>query len=174
MPNVELIFFLLVALIVVATGIAMLLSRNAIYSVLFLVANFAAVAVLYMLLGAPFIALAQVTVYAGAIMVLFLFVVMLLGAERMPEKEHIPGQRWLAIAVFAVLLVEAVVIIVLQAGLTDSVSTPMVGFSSPVEIGMALFTRYSLAFELTSVILVVAAIGAILLTKKEKDKQEAP
>ena len=169
----EFILFFFVGLVVVATGIAMLLSRNAIYSVLFLVLNFAAVAVLYMLLGAPFIALAQVTVYAGAIMVLFLFVVMLLGAERLPEKEHIPGQRWLAGAAFGVLLVEAMLFIVMRGGLADPIGTRTVGFSSPTEIGMALFTRYSLAFELTSVILVVAAVGAIIMTKKEKDKQEA-
>ena len=74
--------FLGLALIAVASAVSMLVSRNAIYSALFLVLNFVTVAVLYLLLNAAFIALVQVTVYAGAIMVLFLFVIMLLGAER--------------------------------------------------------------------------------------------
>src|SRR6187399_1375216 len=79
--TLELISFLILALVAIATALGMLLSRNAIYSALFLVLNFITVAVFYVLLGAPFIAMAQVTVYAGAIMVLFLFVIMLLGAE---------------------------------------------------------------------------------------------
>ena len=79
--SVSLILFLVVAIIAVATALGMLFSRNAVYAALYLILNFASVAVLYLLLNAPFIAVAQVTVYAGAIMVLFLFVIMLLGAE---------------------------------------------------------------------------------------------
>jgi NADH-quinone oxidoreductase subunit J len=85
--TLELIFFLILSLIAIVTALGMLLSRNAIYSALFLVLNFITVAVFYLLLGAPFIAMAQVTVYAGAIMVLFLFVIMLLGAESLPKAE---------------------------------------------------------------------------------------
>ena len=87
------IVFGLLALIVVATALAMLLTRKPIFSVLFLVLNFASVAVLYLILGAPFIAFAQITVYAGAIMVLFLFVIMLLGAEKSHFIEPLKGQR---------------------------------------------------------------------------------
>src|SRR5688500_6659835 len=79
--SLDLILFLILSLIAIATALGMILSRNAIYSALFLVLNFITVAVFYLLLGAPFIAMAQVTVYAGAIMVLFLFVIMRLGAE---------------------------------------------------------------------------------------------
>ena len=71
----------------------MLLSKNTVYSALNLILNFATVAVLYLILGASFIALAQITVYAGAIMVLFLFVIMLLGAEQLPEAEALPWQQ---------------------------------------------------------------------------------
>src|SRR5512141_356652 len=77
----NIIFFLVLALVAIATAMGMLMSRNAVYSALFLVLNFMTVGVFYILLGAPFIAMSQVTVYAGAIMVLFLFVIMLLGAE---------------------------------------------------------------------------------------------
>ncbi len=82
--------FLILALVAIATALGMLLSRNAVYSALFLVLNFVTVAVFYLLLGAPFIAMAQITVYAGAIMVLFLFVIMLLGAEQLAPGEGAP------------------------------------------------------------------------------------
>ena len=92
-----LILFLILAITAVATAAGLLISRNAVYAALFLVLNFATVAVFYLLLGAPFIALAQVTIYAGAIMVLFLFVIMLLGADALPRRQVLPWQRPLAI-----------------------------------------------------------------------------
>ena len=79
----DMILFILLAIVAVASALGMLLSRSAVYSALNLILNFCTVAVLYLLLGAPFIALAQITVYAGAIMVLFLFVIMLLGVEQL-------------------------------------------------------------------------------------------
>jgi NADH-quinone oxidoreductase subunit J len=170
MFTAQFIFFAVVGLVVIASALGMLLSRNAIYSVLFLVLNFAAVAVLYMLLGAPFIALAQVTVYAGAIMVLFLFVVMLLGAERLQTGEDIRGQRWLAGGVLLALLLEAGVILAMNFGAFHALPEATGEFSTPANIGMELFTRYSLPFELTSVILLVAVVGAIVLTKREKER----
>jgi NADH-quinone oxidoreductase subunit J len=172
MLSSEVVVFLIIAVSVIASAVAMLLSQNAVHSVLFLVVNFAAVAALYMTLGAAFIALAQVTVYAGAIMILFLFVVMLLGAERLPGKEPLRGQRVAAGVVFVVLLVEAGIIVVLRgsAGL-GSLTPPTGDFSTPTQIGMALFTQYSLPFELTSVLLVVAAVGAIVLTHRSKKER---
>ena len=95
--SLDLILFLILALVAIATAVGMLISRNAVYSALFLVLNFVTVAVFYLLLGAPFIAMAQVTVYAGAIMVLFLFVIMLLGAEALPKREVLPWQKPLAV-----------------------------------------------------------------------------
>ena len=172
MLSSEVVVFLIIAVSVIASAVAMLLSQNAVHSVLFLVVNFAAVAALYLTLGAAFIALAQVTVYAGAIMILFLFVVMLLGAERLPGKEPLRGQRVAAGVVFVVLLVEAGIIVVLRgsAGL-GSLTPPTGDFSTPTQIGLALFTQYSLPFELTSVLLVVAAVGAIVLTHRSKKEQ---
>ncbi|MDW8227907.1 MAG: NADH-quinone oxidoreductase subunit J, partial [Anaerolineales bacterium] len=82
-----LLLFFILAATAVATALGLLLSRNAVYAALFLVLNFAAIAVFYLLLGAPFVAMTQVTVYAGAIMVLFLFVIMMLGAEKLPKGE---------------------------------------------------------------------------------------
>jgi len=172
MLSSQVLVFFSVAVVVIATAVAMLLSQNAVHSVLFLVANFAAVAALYMTLGAPFIALAQVTVYAGAIMILFLFVVMLLGAERLPGKEPLSGQRWMAGVVFVALLFEGGTIMVLRTnGSLASLTPPTGSFANPADIGMALFVQYSLPFELTSVLLVVAAVGAIVLTHRSKKEQ---
>ncbi|PIZ25137.1 MAG: NADH-quinone oxidoreductase subunit J, partial [Chloroflexi bacterium CG_4_10_14_0_8_um_filter_57_5] len=104
--DLTLILFIVLAITAIATAIGLLVSRNAVYAALFLVLNFATVAVFYLLLGAPFIAMAQVTVYAGAIMVLFLFVIMLLGAEKLPKGQALPWQRPLAIVLTVVLLAE--------------------------------------------------------------------
>jgi NADH-quinone oxidoreductase subunit J len=106
MPVIQIVFFGLLAIVAISTAIAMLLSRNAIYSALFLVLNFATVAVLYLTLGAPFIAVTQVTVYAGAIMVLFLFVISLLGAEKLPGYEPLKGHRVMALLLAMVFVVE--------------------------------------------------------------------
>ncbi|MBT3712349.1 MAG: NADH-quinone oxidoreductase subunit J, partial [Anaerolineae bacterium] len=106
--------FIILALVAIATALGMLLSRNAVYSALFLVLNFATVAVFYLLLGAPFIAITQVTVYAGAIMVLFLFVIMLLGTEELPESDKLPWQRPVAIGLAVVLMVEGIYLMVFQ------------------------------------------------------------
>ena len=172
--TVELILFLILALVAVATALGMLLSRNSIYSALFLVLNFATVAIFYLLLGAPFIAMAQVTVYAGAIMVLFLFVIMLLGTDVLPASNVLPWQKWLAGGLAAVLTVEAISLLLVRARPTASVVQPAVAINtmdSLREMGMQLFSTYLLPFEVTSILLLVAMVGAIVLTKKEKGAQ---
>ena len=93
----DLILFLILAVVAIGAALGMLISRNAVYSALFLILNFATVAVFYLLLGAPFIAMAQVTVYAGAIMVLFLFVIMLLGAEELRRVHRLDWQQPVAL-----------------------------------------------------------------------------
>src|SRR5262245_15186504 len=113
--TLDLALFLVLALIAIAAALGMLLSRNAVYSALYLVLNFITVAVFYLLLGAPFIAMAQITVYAGAIMVLFLFVIMLLGAENLPQSEVLPWQRPLAILLSMALGVEAAYLFLTKA-----------------------------------------------------------
>src|SRR4026208_2624716 len=120
----DLILFLVLALVAIATALGMLMSRNAIYSALFLVLNFITVAVFYLLLGAPFITMAQVTVYAGALMVLFLFVIMLLGAESMPQTQVLPWQRPLAGVLGVALAVEATFIFVSRARPVGDVVQP--------------------------------------------------
>jgi NADH-quinone oxidoreductase subunit J len=169
--TLELIFFLFLSLIAIATALGMLFSRNAVYSALFLVLNFITVAVFYLLLGAPFIAMAQITVYAGAIMVLFLFVIMLLGAESLPEAEVLPWQKPLAALLAVGLAVEATFIFLTRARLPGEVTPPDASVNlsaSLVDLGNALFKQYLLPFEVTSILLLVAMVGAIVLIRKEK------
>lgn len=166
-----LLLFFLLAATAVATALGLLLSRNAVYAALYLVLNFAAIAVLYLLLGAPFVAMAQVTVYAGAIMVLFLFVIMLLGAEKLPRGEVLPWQRPLAIGAAVILFAEAVYLLVQRVRLTTALPDPGTwenSMESLRQMAQTLFTDYLLPFEVTSVLLLVAMIGAIVLTKRQK------
>jgi len=169
--TLDLIFFLILSLIAIATALGMLLSRNAIYSALFLVLNFATVAVFYLLLGAPFIAMAQITVYAGAIMVLFLFVIMLLGAESLPKSEVLPWQKPLASFLAVALAVEATFLFITRARPAGDILAPAETVNmvdSLREMGMILFNQYLLPFEVTSILLLVAMVGAIVLVRKEK------
>lgn len=167
-------FFDIMAVIVVGTAVGMLTSQNAVYSALFLVLNFASVALLYITLGAPFIAMIQVTVYAGAIMVLFLFVIMLLGAERLKGEGTLRGERLLALILGVAFLGEAAWLLIFQSGVP---STPLTllssDFAGPKQIGLLLYKDYLLPFEVASTILLVALVGAIFLAKKEKTTRES-
>ena len=167
----DLILFLTLAAVAVATAVGMLASRNAVYSVLFLVMNFITVAVLYLLLNAAFIAMVQVTVYAGAIMVLFLFVVMLLGAERLAADERLRWQRPAAAVLGLTLLGETGY--VLFAGATAGGGLPgaVVGdFGSPAAVGLMLFNDYLVPIEVASLLLLVAMVGAIVLSRDDRRK----
>jgi NADH-quinone oxidoreductase subunit J len=160
--------FIPLALIAIASAVGMLLSRSAIYSALNLIVNFGTVAVFYLILGAPFIALAQITVYAGAIMVLFLFVIMLLGAERLRTGRRFGRQETIALIAGLILLVEAAYVIFFRpTSGTDYASIPA-SYGSATGIGLELFNQYLLPFEVTSVLLLVAMIGAIILTRRRK------
>jgi NADH-quinone oxidoreductase subunit J len=169
--SVDLILFIGLALVAIAAAIGMLASQNAIYSALFLVINFATVAVFYLLLGAPFIAMTQITVYAGAIMVLFLFVIMLLGAEKLPAGKVLPYQKPMAIGLAVLLVAEALYLILARNPLVTNIIPPAEATNSVgalQELGMTLFSQYLLPFEATSILLLIAMVGAIVLTKQEK------
>jgi NADH-quinone oxidoreductase subunit J len=166
-----LIFFIILALAAILSALGLLVSRSAVYAALFLVLNFACVAIFYLMLGAPFIALTQITVYAGAIMVLFLFVIMLLGAEKLPKGQSLPWQRPLAIGLAAVLLFEAGFLLFQRLHLTANLVQPEARVNTVAaiqELGLTLFNQYLLPFEITSILLLVAMVGAIVLTKQEK------
>ncbi len=166
--TIDLLLFFVLALIAIATALGMLLSQSAIYSALFLVLNFGTVAVFYILLNAPFIALTQVSVYAGAIMVLFLFVIMLLGTETLPPSKNLPWQRPAAAILAMILAIEAAYLLFIRKASGGQVQQPVETFGTPQAIGGALFSQYLLPFEITSVLLLIAMVGAIVLTKKDK------
>ena len=173
--NIDLILFFILALVAIATALGMLLSRNAVYSALFLVLNFATVAVFYLLLGAPFIAMAQVTVYAGAIMVLFLFVIMLLGAERLADAQVLPWQKPLAYGLAFVLAAETIYLLVTRARPEGNILAPDATVNTMEnlrQVGMTLFSDYLLPFEVTSILLLVAMVGAITISRREKGRQK--
>ena len=167
----DLLIFFILALAAVATALGMLFSRSTVYSAIFLVLNFGTVAVFYVLLNAPFIAMSQITVYAGAIMVLFVFVIMLLGTERLAPSKALPWQRPLAILLAVVLGVEAVYLLFFRKVTSGLIPQPVESFGSPQQVGTVLFSQYLLPFEITSILLLIAMVGAIVLTKKEKGEQ---
>ena len=168
----DLILFILLAIVAVVSALGMLLSKNAVYSALNLILNFCTIAVIYLVLGAPFIALAQITVYAGAIMVLFLFVIMLLGAERLNVGETLPWQRPLAVIAGVVLGALAVYTIFFRPGTFPESGALEEGFGSPEAIGLVLFTEYLLPFEVVSILLLVAMVGVIVLTRRNTRKSD--
>jgi NADH-quinone oxidoreductase subunit J len=147
------------------SGIAVVTMTNPFYSALSLIGNLASLAVLYLLLSAEFLAAAQVLVYAGAVMVMFLFVIAYLGGRSdAPWAGGTPLLRAAAVVAAAALLVEVVVVLGLAWG--DELSDPAQvsdSFGSPADIGQLFLTDHLLAFEITSIVLLVAAVGGVVL-----------
>src|SRR5215210_1574196 len=144
--------------------------RNPFYSVLALVVHLVSLAGLFLLLYAQFVAAAQVVVYAGAVMVLYVFVAAYVGAVEEPIWEPIPGQRFLAPVLAAALFVELTIAIIgtgLEAVDTEG-PTVAIGFGSPAEIGRLLLERFLIVFEAASLLLLVAAVGAVVLAGRAR------
>ena len=166
------IVFILLAFIAISAAIGMLLSHNAVHSALFLVLNFTSVGVLYLVLNAPFIAMVQITVYAGAIMVLFLFVIMLLGAERLEGTRSVSAGVWqrpLALALGIMLLGTFLFGVVFGGGVSAETTLPAFD-ASPQALGLALFQNYIFPFELTAILLLVAMIAVVVWRAQSRKK----
>jgi NADH-quinone oxidoreductase subunit J len=148
-----------------ASGVAVVSFSNPFYSALALIGNLGSLAVMYLLLSAEFVAAAQVLVYAGAVMVMFLFVIAYVGPQR--EAPWVGGPTWQtfgAVLAAGALLVEIIVAIVLKAGGRLSHSEHVGGtFGTPGWIGRLFLTDHLLAFEITSIVLLVAAVGGVIL-----------
>jgi len=160
--------FYLFSVVALGSAVMVVTRRNPVTSALFLVLSFFSLAGIYVLMDAFFLAAVQVAVYAGAIMVLFLFVIMLLGAEKLGASGTLAWQRPLAIILGLGLIAETLYVLFFQASELSAASTLPPDFGSPKSIGTMLFQEYLLPFEVTSVLLLVAMIGAIVLTRKEK------
>ena len=170
---VESIVFYTLAALIIGFGVLVVSARNTVHSILFLVANFLCVAVVYVMLAAEFLAIIQILVYAGGIVVLYLFVVMLVNLKRPPEAA--PDRRRqsrLGFAIAAVMLAEIAAILVYSAARPASAVAAAAGTAAPAlgnteVVGMLLYSDYLVPFEVASMLLLVAMIGAILLAKKE-------
>ena len=164
----EQVFFFYFAFVIAAASVLVVVLRNPIYSALSLLIMFFHVAGLYVMLHAEFLAAVQIIVYAGAILVLYLFVVMLLNV-RQDDRYH---RQWpMAASVGATLVIEAVILTAMKGWTTPAVAagreTTVGGTSNAGSIGDVLYSTYLFPFEVASLILLVAMIGAIMLAKKD-------
>ena len=169
------VVWVLAAFACLGSGIAVVTFSNPFYSALSLIGNLASLAVMYLLLSAEFVAAAQVLVYAGAVMVMFLFVIAYLGGRA--DAPWAGGPSWQAlgaVAASAALFVEVIVVIGLKTSgrLSDSADIES-SFGRPYEIGRLFLTDHLLAFEITSIVLLVAAVGGVILGSHSRDAPTA-
>ncbi len=159
----------------VSSALAVVSFRNPFYSALSLIGNLASLAVLFLLLGGEFVAAAQVLVYGGAVMVMFLFVIAYLG-DRIDEAPWAGGPSWQAfgtVLAAGAILVEVIVAIGLTTGGLDGEAKITRSFGSPASIGRLFLTDHLLAFEITSIILLVAAVGGVVLGSHARVAEES-
>lgn len=169
----EKVLFIVVAVLAVASALNILLQRNPLYSALSLIGTLASLSALYVTLHAQFLAAIQIVVYAGAIMVLFIFVIMLLNEPKdQPQIEKQKWLRYLAIP-FAGLLIAEMFYVIRSVKPLMLPAIPAQGAEHAVgtvsSIGTALFTDYLLPFEVTSVLILMAVVGAMVLARREGD-----
>lgn len=172
----ETTIFVIGALIVLAGAVGVVATRSTVYAAMSLVATLFGMAVLFLTLQADFLAAVQVIVYAGAVVVLFLFVIMLLGVDRLDNLRTDPlvGQRWLGLGV-TIIVAAGLLFAVLKGTTTGAKSTTgeLNGRSENVfDIGRILFTDYLFAFEITSVLLVIGVVGAVALARRVGPRTE--
>lgn len=169
------IVFGLAAFLIVASALMVVINRHPVHSALYLVLTFLGLSVFFLQLQAPFLAAVQVIVYAGAIMVLFLFVIMLLGEDKpLHGEQKLGAQKWLG-PIFAFLIVAEMGYLLSRgstAGVEKAEAVNIIGGGDPVPfgsvkaLGSSLFSNYVFAFEATSVVLLIAMIGVVVLAKK--------
>jgi NADH-quinone oxidoreductase subunit J len=171
----QLLFYTFAGLSVLG-ALLVIVQQNPIYSIMALIVSFFGLSGLYVLLQAPFVAVVQIIVYAGAILVLFLFVVMLLNVPREDAAEwdrshplYRPAPMRIG-ALLAVLLIgELAWALVRTPGISGEIGARTTGITDVGELGRVLFTDYMFAFEVTSILIIVAMLGAVVLARKHAD-----
>lgn len=158
----SIIFYILAAIILITTGIA-ITRRNLVHAVVYLVFSFFGSAMMFYLFGAPFLAVLEVIIYAGAIMILFLFIIMMVKAEA-SEQQLFPIRQWLPAAVAGVVYLIMGVFVVFTA--PGSEVTLEVALAEPGAFGQYLFQRHWLVIEIVSLLLLIALVGALYLGRK--------
>ena len=166
------IAFYIISALILGFALLVVTTKNTVHAVLFLVLNFLAVAALYVLLTAQFLAVIQVLVYAGGIVVLYLFVVMLVNLKRQPEDHSSPQRRpWLGFALSAAVLGQLGAILVWGGygapADPHTMQNTDLALNNVERVGMLLYTDYLIPFEVASMLLLVAMVGAIILAKRE-------
>jgi len=173
------VLFYVFAAVAIGASLLVIGQRNPMYSIMLLIASFGALSALYIQLDAPFVAMAQIIVYAGAIMVLFLFVVMLLNAPQEDaaqwDRTHPlrrPGVGRFGAMLAALLIVQLVwaLVRVTDGGAAVGARGDVAELSSVRSVGRVLFTDYVFAFEATSILILVAMVGAVLLAAREEQR----
>ena len=169
----EQLLFYAFAAVSVLGALGVIAQPNPIYSVLALIGAFFGLSGLYVLLEAPFVAIVQIIIYAGAIMVLFLFVVMLLNVPREDAAEwdrthplYRPWPRRVGALLALLLIAQLGWALTRTPGLAEGIGLQSPGISDVGELGRVLFTDYMFAFEVTSILIIVAMIGAVILARK--------
>mgnify|MGYP005648646895 FL=1 len=174
----ESLMFIIMSLIIIACAIGVVFQKNPIYSAVFLIQTMVSLAVLYVLLHAQFVAAVQVMVYAGAIMVIFVFVIMLLNLNKEDlkgDRNKLPLQKPAAIILGLILVVMIGVIMtrtIYQGAQGEYTPEVMDQIGNTQLVGKMLFTKYVLPFEIASILLFAAIVGAIVLAKKQIIKEE--
>lgn len=161
--------FVVFGALALGAGIGMVFQRNAVHAALLLVVNLLSVAVLFLTLGAEFLFVAQIIVYAGAIVILFLFVIMLLGVDRdevLGEPRGFQVRQGIMGGIVGLLLVGALAGTLRSVQLTRAIGEVPEGFGSAESIGQLLFQSHLLPFEVTGLLLLVATIGILMLAKR--------
>jgi NADH-quinone oxidoreductase subunit J len=171
----EAVAFFVGAIGALGGAMAVIVMRNPFYSVLALIVHLVSLAGLFLLLHSEFVAAAQVVVYAGAVMVLYVFVAAYVGNVQEPAFEPIPGQQFLAPLLGAALFVELSIAVLgssLKALDSDGPTIPL-GFGTPADIGRVLLERFLIAFEAASLLLLLAAVGAVVLAGRRRTSDPA-
>ncbi|HMJ74228.1 MAG TPA: NADH-quinone oxidoreductase subunit J [Solirubrobacterales bacterium] len=171
----EAVLFFLAAIGALGGAIGVVAMRNPFYSVLALIVHLFSLAVLFLLLSAAFVAAAQVVVYAGAVMVLYVFVVAYIGGGEESAWEPIPGQQFIAPLLGVAIFVELAIAVLASSLLALGTDGPDVkaGFGDPAGIGYLLLEKFLLPFEASSILLLLAAVGAIVLASRRREGESA-
>lgn len=166
--SLSLLFFIVIGAISLAAAYGVVASRLPIHSALFLLVHFATLAVLYITLDAQFLAATQIIVYAGGIVILILFVIMLIGSEQIENQGvYRSWTPYVAMGLGVILLATLAYTMLTQYNVGEATGTAIEG-GVPAAVGLALFTEYILPFELAAILLLVALLGALLLARRPK------
>jgi NADH-quinone oxidoreductase subunit J len=157
------------AVVIIATAVLTITRRNLVHSVLFMLLLFFHIAGIFVLLNAEFLAAVQLIVYAGAILILYLFVVMLLNVDRETQASR-ANKYWPWITAFGLIVAAEIALLVVRGKFSGEADRTLRAGAGVRELGIELYTKYLVPFEIASVILLVGLVGAVMLAKKADDR----